>query len=420
MENCREKLLRYIAYPTASREGETASPSTPEQKIFGESLVNEMRKMGISDAAIDENGYVYGSIPATPGKENVPVLAFISHMDVSPDAPCNNIQPKTILYEGGDILLQNGMVLSTKAFPELSGMKGKHLIVTSGDTLLGADDKAGIAEILSMAEHLISGNRPHGAVKICFTPDEEIGSGASLLDLNRLHADLAYTVDGDKFGSVEYETFNAAGAHVDFTGFSVHPGSGKDRLKNASLMAAYFIRKMPEKETPEHTEGREGFYLVHHMEGSVERASLDVLIRDHDRVRFFERKRFLESITEEVNKHFGKGSAEISICDSYYNMKEKIIPEHREMIDIAYEAVRMEGGEPISPPVRGGTDGACLSFRGLPCPNLGTGAGNYHSRLEYACVEDMESCRNVLLNICYLYAANGKDAENSTKEEKKA
>lgn len=410
-EKCSEKLLRYVAYPTASKEGETVSPSTPEQRIFGEALVREMQDIGIADAEIDGNGYVYGSIPAASGLENIPAIAFISHMDVSPDAPCRNIQPQTILYEGGDILLQNGMVLSGEAFPELKRFRGKHLIVTSGDTLLGADDKAGIAEILSMAEHLMSSEKPHGAVKICFTPDEEIGSGAERLDLKRLQADLAYTVDGDRLGSVEYETFNAAEAHIDFRGFSVHPGSGKDRLKNASRMAAYFIQGMPEKETPEHTEGREGFYLVHQLEGTVEKASLDCLIRDHDKLRFFERKRFLETLTEDVNKHFGKGSADISIRDSYYNMKEKIIPEHQNMIDIAYKAVRMEGAEPISPPVRGGTDGACLSFRGLPCPNLGTGAGNYHSRLEYACVEDMESCRNVLLNICFLYAA-----ENSKKE----
>ena len=404
MERPYQRLMRYTKFETVSREGAETSPSTPEQTVFGRALVEELRAIGVSDAAMDDNGYVYGTIPASEPDFHGRTVAFISHMDVSSASPCENVKPRVAAYNGGDLELGNGVTLRAADFPQLKKYIGKSLVVTDGSTLLGADDKAGIAEIMTLAETLIKTGAPHGTVKICFTPDEEIGSGAGLMDLKRLGAEFGFTLDGDDFGAVEYETFNAAAAKLRFFGVSVHPGSAKGVLRNALLMAMEFVSRLPEDQRPETTEGYEGYYFAESLIGTVEGAELHCLIRDHDREGFARRKAFVQSIADEMNEKYGDGAVELTLTDSYYNMRDKVLPEHKDIIDAAYEAVKKAGGTPVSNPIRGGTDGAALSFRGLPCPNLGVGGGNFHSRLEYACVEDMESIVRELLNICEHYA----------------
>ncbi|MCI2057731.1 MAG: peptidase T [Oscillibacter sp.] len=402
-----ERLLRYTRYETASREGVEKSPSTDSQLVFARALAEELRAIGVGDAAVDENGYVYGSIPSNvPGWKGT-TIALLAHMDVSAASPCENAHPRVEAYAGGDLPLGGGVVLRESDFPELSRYAGKSLVVTDGSTLLGADDKAGIAEIMTMAERLLRDDTlPRGDLRICFTPDEEIGSGAELLDLARLGADAAYTLDGEAFGGVEYETFNAADAKLRFFGVSVHPGSAKGVLRNAVLMAAEFIDALPRDQFPETTEGYEGYFFAEGLAGTVESAELHCLIRDHDAEKFAARKAFLQELAAKMNQKYGPGAVELTLTDSYYNMREKLLPAHQDLIDAAYAAVRAAGGQPFSLPVRGGTDGARLSFRGLPCPNLGTGGGNYHSRLEYACVEDMDRCVDMLVEIAAHYAKN--------------
>ncbi|HPS75528.1 MAG TPA: peptidase T [Oscillospiraceae bacterium] len=405
MERPYQRLLRYTKFETVSREGADVSPSTPEQTVFAQALAEELRAIGVVDAAVDENGYVYGTIPANVPDFKGPALALLSHLDVSGASPCRGVRARVVPYAGGDVALGNGLTLRAADFPRLKNYIGKSLLVTDGSTLLGADDKAGIAEIMTFAETLLrEPSLPRGTVKICFTPDEEIGSGAGLLDLERLGTDVAYTLDGDDFGAVEYETFNAAEAVAVFTGVSVHPGSAKGILKNASQMAAEFICALPTDQRPETTEGYEGYYFAERMEGGVERAEVHCLIRDHDREKFAARKAFLLGLIGEMNAKYGPGSAALTVTDSYYNMRERILPAHQELIDAACAAVRAEGGTPVSNPVRGGTDGAALSYRGLPCPNLGVGGGNFHSRLEYACVEDMDAVVRELLRIAAFFA----------------
>lgn len=405
MERPYERLMRYTKFETASREGVETSPSTPEQTVFGRALVDELKAIGVADACMDENGYVYGTIPANVPDFKGQVVAFLSHMDVASASPCKGVKPRVVAYQGGDVELGNGVTLRGADFPQLKSYVGKSLVVTDGSTLLGADDKAGIAEIMTMAETLLSdGTVPHGTVKVCFTPDEEIGSGAGLLDLERLGADVAFTLDGDEFGAVEYETFNAADVVATFTGVSVHPGSAKGILKNAVLMAMEFIAALPAAERPETTEGHEGYFFAESVTGEVERASVHCLIRDHDKERYARRKETLREIIASLNETYGPGAAAIQIEDSYHNMMEKVLPDHKDMIDAAYAAVRAAGGTPVTNPIRGGTDGAALSFRGLPCPNLGVGGGNFHSRLEYACCEDMDSIVKELLFLVEHYA----------------
>lgn len=407
MERPYERLMRYTKFETVSKEDTGVSPSTPEQTVFGKALAEEMKAIGLQEVGMDENGYVYGTIPAAPHCGG-PVVALLAHMDVASASPCRNVHPSVIRYQGGDIPLASGAVMHSEDFPALRRYIGKSLIVTDGTTLLGADDKAGIAEIMGFAERLIANpNLPHGTVKVCFTPDEEIGSGAGLLDLARLGADFAYTMDGDAFGGVEYETFNAAEAKVAFHGVSVHPGSAKGILRNAILMAMDFVAALPASERPETTEGYEGYYFAERIVGGVEEAQVDCLIRDHDAERFEARKKFLTDTVAALNAKYGANTVDIVITDSYRNMKEKIM-SHKELIDYAYEAVRTAGGEPFSQPVRGGTDGSALSYRGLPCPNLGTGGGNYHSRMEYACVEEMDSCVDMLAALVALFAEKAK------------
>jgi len=400
-----ERLIRYTKYETVSEEGTGKSPSTPSQTVFAGALADELRGIGVSDVCVDENGYVYGTVPANVPDWHGRTLALIAHMDLSSASPCENVRPRVVEYSGEDVELGNGVTLKAADFPEMKRYIGKHLVVTDGSTLLGADDKAGIAEIMDMSEKLIGG-APHGDVKICFTPDEEIGSGAGLLDLDRLGADFGFTLDGDAFGGVEYETFNAAHAKLRFFGVSVHPGSAKGVMRNAVLMAMEFISSLPADQRPETTEGYEGYYFAESLIGTVEGAELHCLIRDHDAEKFAARKAFIQSVADGMNEKYGEGAVELTITDSYRNMREKLVPEHQELLDTAREAVRAAGGEPYSNPVRGGTDGSALSFRGLPCPNLGTGGGNYHSRLEYCCVEDMEKCVDELLYIVKHYAEN--------------
>lgn len=394
--NVTERFLHYVSFETTSEEEGTASPTTQGQRVFGEFLVKELNEIGISDARIDENGYVYGFLPASAGHENDPAIGLIAHMDTSPDVSGKNVCASIVRYTGEDLVLANGEVLSATRFPSLGDYVGKDLIVTDGTTLLGADDKAGIAEIVSACAHLLSHPEiPHRAVAICFTPDEEIGSGADLLNLEAFPAKEAYTVDGGELGEIEYENFNAASAHVFVHGINIHPGSAKDRMKNAVLLASAFISMLPPAEAPAHTEGYEGFYHVTGLSGDESAAQVSLILRDHDREKFEGRKRFLQQLTDYLNLRHGEGTFTLELKDSYYNMKEMILP-HMELIHRAEEAMRACGVEPRIVPIRGGTDGARLSYQGLPCPNLCTGGANFHGIHEFVSADAMEKMVRVL------------------------
>lgn len=394
-----ERFLTYLSFDTQSDETTGTTPSTAKQKVLGAYLVKELKELGLADVRMDENGYVMGFLPATPGYEKAPVLGFISHMDTSPDAPGAEIKPRIVSYSGGDLLLGNGKVLSPSVFPFLTRYIGQHLIVTDGTTLLGADDKAGIAEIVSACAYLVGHPEiPHGKITVGFTPDEEIGCGADRFDVAAFGAAFAYTVDGGELGEIEFENFNAASATVAVRGVNIHPGSAKNKMKNAILMLHEWLNGLPAAETPAHTEGYEGFYHVHHMSGNETEARADLLIRDHDRASFERRKAFLQRLTDYENAVWGEGSFTLSVKDSYYNMKEQILP-HMELIEQAKNAMRAEGIEPVLVPIRGGTDGARLSFMGLPCPNLCTGGANFHGVHEFIPVESMEKMVSVLVNL---------------------
>ena len=388
-----------VSFDTRSDEHSGTVPSTPGQKVLGAHLVGAMREIGLSDVSMDENGYVMGYLPATAGYEDAPVLGFISHMDTSPDAPGADIRPQIFEYTGGDVPLKNGDVIRLSDFPFLSRYVGQHLVVTDGTTLLGADDKAGVAEILSACAYLTAHPEiPHGKIAVGFTPDEEIGCGADHFDVPRFGADFAYTVDGGELGEIEFENFNAASAAVEVRGVNIHPGSAKNRMKNAALMLCEFLRGIPEAEAPAHTEGYEGFYHVHDITGNESYARADLLIRDHDRASFEARKAFLSRLTDYENAVWGAGSFALTVKDSYYNMKEQILP-HPELIENAKAAMRACGVEPVLVPIRGGTDGARLSFMGLPCPNLCTGGANFHGVHEFIPVESMEKMVSVLVGL---------------------
>ena len=395
METAAQRFLRYIQFETTSNEHSEACPSTPSQRVFAAALVEEMRQMGIEDAHMDEHGYVYGTVPGDP---SLPTIGLIAHMDTSPDASGKDIQAKTVLYEGGDLLLnqEKDIWLRPSEFPSLNDHIGKHLIVTDGTTLLGADDKAGIAEILTAAERLLKSHQPHATVKIGFTPDEEIGRGADLFDVKKFAADYAYTVDGGSIGELEYENFNAASATVEFAGISIHPGSAKDKMVNAQHIAMEFHSMLPIHQRPESTEGYEGFFHLTDMEGCVENATLRYIVRDHDMEKFQEKKAVLEHITRYLNEKYGENTVKLTVKDSYFNMREKILP-HMHIIDKAKTAMESLGITPKICPIRGGTDGARLSFMGLPCPNLFTGGQNFHGRFEYIPTEDMDAATNLLL-----------------------
>lgn len=401
-----ERLLKYIKFPTASDSASCSFPSTPEQLVFGRALVAEMKGMGIKDASLDENGYVFGTIEKNIEDWNGPVIGFIAHMDVVRDVPYENIQARIVSdYDGGDLILneKENIILSPNEYSSLLNYIGHDLIVTDGTTLLGADNKAGIAEILTMAQELLTNDSiEHGTIKIGFTPDEEIGRGADRFDVAKFGADFAYTVDGGAFGEVEYETFNAATAKVVVSGRNIHPGSAKGRMRNAQLIAMEFNAMLPALAKPEYTAEYEGFYHLIQMQGEVEEAVLVYIIRDHDSQRFADKKGELLRIATELNCRYGEDTVRVELVDSYKNMAEQIKP-HWHLIETAYEAVKRVGGKPVSKPVRGGTDGARLSFMGLPCPNLGTGSHNHHSKLEFASIQAMDQSVAALIEIVKLY-----------------
>ena len=392
-----ERFLNYITFDTQSDEFSETCPSTAKQLALGEALVEEMRSMGITDARMDENGYVYGTVPGDPG---LPTIGLIAHMDTSPDASGANIQAKTVAYAGGDILLnpEKDIWMRAAEYPNLSRHVGKHLIVTDGTTLLGADNKAGIAEILTAAEHLLKTRMAHAALKIAFTPDEEIGRGADRFDVEGFGADYAYTVDGGAVGELEYENFNAAGAKAVFHGINIHPGSAKDKMVNSQYIAMEFQSLLPAHQKPEATEGYEGFIHLTDMEGCVEQSTLRYIIRDHDMEKFTEKKALMEAAADFINRKYGENTVELTLRDSYYNMREKIEP-CMYIVERAKKAMESVGMDPVEVPIRGGTDGARLSFMGLPCPNLCTGGENFHGRFEFIPVEDMELCVKLLVQI---------------------
>ena len=392
-----ERFMRYIQFDTASSEASETCPSTPGQLVLGRALAEEMREMGIADARIDENGYVYGSIPATA--EGFPAIGLIAHMDTVDEVPVLPMNARIVEnYDGGAVRLASGDVLDPADFPGLKKRAGKDLIVTDGRTLLGADDKAGVAEILTACERLLSSGAPHGKVCIGFTPDEEIGRGADRFDIPNFGADFAYTVDGAEVGGIEYENFNAASAIITFRGRSVHPGDAKDKMVNAALMAMEFDAMLPAADRPEHTEGYEGFYHLCEVSGAVETARSYYIIRDHDRAKFEARKENIARIAALLNEKYGSGSVVCDVKDSYYNMRE-ILEKYPHIIRRAEAAYRALGIEPVTVPIRGGTDGSRLSFEGLPCPNLATGGMNFHGRFECIAVQDMDAMTDVLYQL---------------------
>ena len=396
-----DRFLRYISYDTQSKEDEEQVPSTKKQMEFGRLLAAELKEMGVSDVRMDEHGYIYGEIPANT-QEKTRSLGFIAHMDTSPALSGKDVKPQFVKdYDGGDICLnkEKDIWLLTSDFPEMKNYKGKTLITTDGTTLLGADDKAGVAEIMTMAAWFLSHpEEKHGKICIAFTPDEEVGRGADFFDVEGFGAEAAYTVDGGALGEMEYENFNAASGHVMIQGKGIHPGSAKGKMKNALLVAMEFQSLLPAFENPMYTEGYEGFYHLDHMEGDVEGAQMDYIIRDHDKQKFEEKKAYITRVADYLNQKYGQGTIELILKDSYYNMKEKIEP-HMYLIDLAKEAMTDMGIIPVVSPVRGGTDGARLSYMGLPCPNLCTGGHNYHGRFEYVCVQSMEKVVELLLKI---------------------
>jgi len=393
-----ERLIRYARIHTTSDENAAATPSTARQFDLSLQLVEEMTAMGFQEVAADEHAYTYGVIPASEGCGDWPSVGLIAHLDTAPDFSGEGVKPQLVPdYDGRDLPI-GSRVLSPEQFPDLKELIGHTLITTDGNTLLGADDKAGIAEILTACEEIMEEKLPHGRIAVCFVPDEEIGHGAALLSLERLGAAFAYTVDGGNPEEINYETFNAAEAVVDFQGVNVHPGEAKGIMRNASLLAMEFDALLPTGERPEHTEGYEGFFHLTQMEGDVEKARLHYIIRDHDADRFEARKQKLAENIHCLNRKYGEGAATLLIRDQYRNMAE-ILAEHPEIIQRAEEAVRTAGLQPRCVPVRGGTDGAQLSFRGLPCPNLGTGGAAFHGPYEHISVQNMDLCVRILKNL---------------------
>ena len=397
MTTVQERFLRYVSFDTQSDEFSETCPSTSKQKKLGAYLVEEMLAMGIADAHMDDNGYVYGTVPGDP---SLPTIGLIAHMDTSPDASGADIKARIVEYNGGDVCLneEKGIFLKEEDYPSLKRHHGKHLIVTDGTTLLGADDKAGIAEIMTAAELLLTTGINHAPLKIGFTPDEEIGRGADLFDVKGFAADYAYTADGGAIGEIEYENFNAAGAKVVFHGLNIHPGSAKDKMVNSQYIAMEYQSLLPAVQKPEYTEGYEGFIHLTDMQGEVEQSTLRYIIRDHDMDKFEEKKAIMAAAADFINRKYGKGTCELTVKNSYFNMKKCIEPVMY-VVDRAKTAMRLAGMDPVEVPIRGGTDGARLSYEGLPCPNLCTGGENYHGRFEYIPVEDMEKCVHMLYAI---------------------
>lgn len=404
-----ERFLEYVKFDTQSDELTKMTPSTPGQMEFARYLKGEVEKLGLEDITLDENGYLFGTLPANI-EGDIPVIGFIAHMDTSPDMSGKHVNPRIIKdYDGGDIILNDkeDVILSPVHFPELLNYLGQDLIVTDGTTLLGADDKAGIAEIMDAVAYLQSHPEiKHGKIRIGFNPDEEIGLGAHKFDVKEFGCDFAYTMDGGAVGELEYENFNAASAKVTIKGRNVHPGYAKHKMVNSIRVANNFITMLPRWETPEHTEGYEGFYHLVGIEGSVEQTVLTYIIRDHDRDRFERRKKEIEHLVRKTNSEF-PGCCSVEIKDQYYNMREKIEPVIQ-IIEIAEEAMRASGVEPRVQPIRGGTDGAQLSFKGLPCPNIFAGGENFHGRYEYVSIQSMEKARDVIVNIAKIVGEKSK------------
>ncbi|MBP3300877.1 MAG: peptidase T [Clostridia bacterium] len=397
--NVIDRFLKYVTFDTTSDEASETVPSTAKQKILGEYLVRELKEAGCTDARMDEFGYVYGTLPASKGCENLPALGLIAHMDTSPSASGTDVKPRIVRFDGTPIRLNESTLLSPEEFPELNRYLGQDLIVTDGTTLLGADDKAGVAEIIAACAKMTENPKiSHRQVAVCFTPDEEIGRGADKFDFSAFPAKVAYTVDGGALGEIEYENFNGASALIEIKGVNIHPGSGKGKMKNASLLAAEFITRMPPAETPAHTEGYEGFYHLCDMQGDESTARLYYIIRDHDRAKFEARKVFVENLAAYLNTVYGEGTFTATVTDSYYNMKEKLV-DHMDLIEDAKSAMLSAGVEPKIVAIRGGTDGARLSYEGLPCPNLSTGGENFHGVHEFIPVDSLNKMVEVLLEL---------------------
>lgn len=396
-----ERLLKYAVIYTGSDEDHAEqTPSTPEQMTLAQVLAEDMRDIGLTDVSVDAHAYVYGFLPATAGREQCPPIGFIAHIDIVNEFGTSEIHPQIIKeYDGGEIALgTSGRTLDTVQFPDLKQAVGKTVITTDGTTVLGADDKAGVAEILTMCERLVQDNLPHGKICVCFTPDEEIGHGAALLDLEKFGASYAYTVDGGAPNEVEWETFYAAAADWSIAGVSVHPGDAKDKMVNAALVAMEMNGMLPPDEIPAKTQGREGFFHLCDMSGDVSAAKLSYIIRDHDAEKFSQRKQTMREIERKINETYGAGTATLTLREQYRNMAE-ILQHHPDVVERAKRAIRAVGLTPVSNPVRGGTDGAQLSFRGLPCPNLGTGAYALHGPYEHAIAEQMDVMTEILLHI---------------------
>jgi len=399
--NITDRFLKYVSFTTTSDENTNMTPSTPGQMVFAVYLVEELNSIGLQDVNLDKNGYVMATLPANTDKE-IPTIGFIAHMDTSPDMSGKHVKPRIISnYDGENIILNEGkgIVFDTAIYPEILQYKGQDIIVTDGTTLLGADDKAGLAEIVTAMEYLIAHPEiKHGKIRVGFTPDEEIGQGADHFNVAHFGAEWAYTMDGGQIGELEYENFNAAGAKVHFKGTNVHPGYAYHKMINSMRIAQQFVGMLPRHETPEHTEGYEGFFHLTNMEGTVEKTTLQYIIRDHDRDRFNRRKKEFEHLVHKINAEFGEDTATLDMKDQYYNMREKIEPVMH-IIDLAFEAMKQVGVTPDVKPIRGGTDGARLSFEGLPCPNIFAGGHNFHGRFEYVPVQSMEKAMLVVVKI---------------------
>lgn len=404
-EKLIERFLKYVRIDTQSDENSQTFPSTEKQFDLARILFEELKLLGLTNISLDDKCYLMATLTANTSK-NIPVIGFIAHLDTSPDMPGNNVKPKVITnYDGNAILLNEdkNIYLSPEEFSELKQLVGKTLITTDGTTLLGADDKAGIAEIITAIEYLIQHPEiEHGEIKIGFTPDEEIGRGVNYFDVAKFGAQYAYTMDGSWEGEIEYENFNAAGAKIFIQGKNIHPGYAKNKMINALLLAVEFENMLPQAEKPEYTSGYEGFYHLTKIEGSVEQAVMQYIIRDHDKIKFGNRKDYFERLINYLNQKYGNGTYSLELNDQYYNMREKVEPVFH-VVEKAIKAMEMAGVEPIVKPIRGGTDGARLSYMGLPCPNIFAGGVNFHGKYEYVCVETMEKATQVILNIIKLY-----------------
>ena len=395
-----DRFLKYVTFETQSSEETGTTPSTPGQRVFAEELVKELEEIGLEDITLDENSYLMATLPANTDKK-IPAIGFIAHLDTSPDMSGKDVTPRIVNYKGGDIVLcaEENVVLSPSQFPELLDHKGEDLIVTNGKTLLGADDKAGIAEIVSAIVYLKEHPEiKHGKIRIGFNPDEEIGLGAHKFDVEKFGCDWAYTMDGGEVGELEFENFNAASAKITFKGRNVHPGYAKNKMVNSIRVANRFCAMLPAHETPEHTEGYEGFYHLISFNGDVEQTTVAYIIRDHDRARFESRKKKIERFISEINAEYGEGTATLELRDQYYNMREKVEPVMH-IVDLVSEAMRAVDVVPMVKPVRGGTDGAQLSFKGLPCPNIFAGGLNFHGRYEFVPIQSMEKATEVIVQI---------------------